>query len=89
VSDSTKNILLEAAKFSPVLIRRTRQALGISTESSYRFERDVDSGMVVCASSRALKLIQEIAQGKPTVFLSQPKKGARIEKEIVKSVIKM
>src|SRR6266550_5906777 len=39
VSEATTDIVLECAYFQPTRIRRTRRALGISSESSYRFER--------------------------------------------------
>jgi len=53
----TKNILLEAAYFDPVSIRRTSRRLGISTESSYRFERRVDPENIIPSSERASALI--------------------------------
>lgn len=63
VSDTTKNILLESAFFEPGNVRRTSRKLGISTDSSYRFERRVDPVCVDWASRRAARLIQEIAGG--------------------------
>jgi phenylalanyl-tRNA synthetase beta chain len=60
----TKNILLEAAVFNPVLVRRVRQALGVTSESSYRFERGVDSGAVEKAAQQAVRLMQGLAGGK-------------------------
>ncbi|MCM8763003.1 MAG: phenylalanine--tRNA ligase subunit beta, partial [Candidatus Omnitrophica bacterium] len=73
VTEDTKNILLEAAKFSPPLIRKARQKLGVNTESSYRFERDVDIGIVDFASQRAQRLIQEETGAPEVLFKSQPK----------------
>lgn len=63
VTASTKNILLEAAVFNPILVRRARQRLGIQSESSYRFERGVDLERLIPASWQAAKLIQEICLG--------------------------
>src|SRR5438034_2423433 len=65
VTDSTKNILLEAAYFLPASIRRTARELGLPSDASYRFERGVDPEMVLRASQRATELIQEIAGGIP------------------------
>src|SRR5437667_1590855 len=65
VTDSTKNILLEAAYFLPASIRRTARELGLPSDASYRFERGVDPEMVLRASQRATELIQEIAGGTP------------------------
>lgn len=63
VSAGTKNILLESAKFDPLAVRRARQRLGIDSESSYRFEREVDINMVEEASLYAVNLIEELAKG--------------------------
>jgi phenylalanyl-tRNA synthetase beta chain len=65
VSDSTKNILLEAAYFLPASIRKTARELGLPSDASYRFERGVDPEMVLRASQRATDLIQEIAGATP------------------------
>ena len=65
VTESTKNVLLEAAYFSPASIRRTARELNLPTDASYRFERGVDPEMVLRASQRATELIQEIAGGTP------------------------
>ena len=65
VTESTKNILLEAAYFLPASVRRTARNLNLPSDASYRFERGVDPGMVLCASQRATELIQEIAGGAP------------------------
>lgn len=66
VTDKTKNILLESAYFDPVLIRRTARKLGLSSESSYRFERGVDDAMAEAGANRAVDLILENAHGKIT-----------------------
>src|SRR5438046_10420596 len=65
VTDSTKNILLEAAYFLPASVRRTARNLNLPSDASYRFERGVDPGMVLRASQRATELIREIAGGTP------------------------
>ena len=59
VSASTNNILLEAAYFDPVSIRRTAKRHTISSESSHRFERGVDITSVTEASDRACYLFQK------------------------------
>ncbi len=64
VTEITKNILLEAAIFNPIIIRRARQNLGLQSESSYRFERGVDPEIVENASWRAVELIQELVGGR-------------------------
>src|ERR1700685_1777949 len=63
ISFSTRNILLEAAWFDPISVRRTEKALGLRTEASYRFERGADPEMAELASRRAAELIQQVAGG--------------------------
>lgn len=65
VSDSTRTVLLEAAYFSPAAIRRTARSLNLPSDASYRFERGVDSGMILPASQRVADLIREVAGGTP------------------------
>jgi len=64
VTDSTTDILLESAYFDPVTIRRGAKAVGLSTESSQRFERGADPEMAPKANNRACRLITELAGGK-------------------------
>ena len=63
VTENTTDIVLEAAYFQPTRIRRTRRALGISSESSYRFERGVDMLAMPDALARAIDLIRAVAGG--------------------------
>ena len=56
-------MLLECALFDPKSIRRTRRALGISTDASYRFERGVDPEGHLPAVRRALEVIGGTAGG--------------------------
>jgi len=63
VGPETRNVLLECALFDPRSIRRTRRALGMSTDASARFERGVDPEGMERAIRRALALIQVVAGG--------------------------
>src|SRR5713226_747044 len=63
VSESTTDIVLECAYFQPTRIRRTRRALGISSESSYRFERGIDMLGMPDALNRAIDLTRAVAGG--------------------------
>lgn len=64
VDTSTTDIVLEAAYFNPGSIRATARRLGLSSDSSYRFERGVDPAGVTYASLRAVDLILEVAGGR-------------------------
>ncbi len=63
ISDSTTNVLIESAQFDPVNVRRTSRRLGLSSPSSFRFERGVDPAGVDWASRRCCQLILELAGG--------------------------
>lgn len=63
VGDSTVDILLEAAEFVPLSIRRTSRKLKLHSPSSYRYERRVDPAQLDWASRRCCELILQIAGG--------------------------
>ena len=69
VSENTISVLVESAVFNPSVVRRSSRALGISTDSSYRFERGVDAQGALAASARAAALIVELAGGTPSAEL--------------------
>ncbi len=64
VTDATTDIFLESAFFTPDAIAGKARRLGLSTDSSYRFERGVDFGNTLHAMERATALILEICGGK-------------------------
>src|SRR2546425_4403036 len=63
VTASTTDLVLECAYFQPTRIRRTRRALELSSESSYRFERGIDMLGMPDALRRAIELIIAVARG--------------------------
>ncbi len=63
VTKETRDILIEAAYFNPVTIRRTSKRLGLSTEASRRFERGADPSIPPIAAQRCARLIQETGGG--------------------------
>lgn len=63
VTNKTKNIVIEAASFDPVNIRQSSKSLGLASDSSYRFEREMDRNLTLVALNRAAELIQEISGG--------------------------
>lgn len=87
VTHQTKNILLESAYFDPLSVRRTARGLGLSSDSSYRFERGVDKGMVASASNRAALLIIKEAGGKICEFYDEGE-TALPEPEITFDIVK-
>lgn len=67
--DTTTEIVLEAAVFDPVTIRRAANALALRSEASKRFERGVDRNLTNQALQRAVELLIEVADAR---VLSQP-----------------
>ncbi len=63
VDEKTTNIILEAANFEPVNIRKTSRRIGIRTESSLRFENEITPELAGEAMERLTGLILEIAGG--------------------------
>ena len=63
ITDATTTVLIESACFNPRYIRRTSKRLGLTTESSYRFERGIDILATPLAADRAARLMAELADG--------------------------
>lgn len=66
VTEGTTRVLFESAHFDPASIRRTARRLGLSSESSYRFERGVDPGGTLFAADRAVSLLARISEIVPS-----------------------
>lgn len=64
VTPETTAVLLESAYFDPSSVRKTGKKLGLSSESSYRFERGVDPEGTLRALARAAQLLAMVAGGK-------------------------
>lgn len=63
IRPDTTDVVLESAYFDPVHVRRTAKSLGISTDSSRRFERGCDPNQVPYVANAALSLMQEWGGG--------------------------
>jgi phenylalanyl-tRNA synthetase beta chain len=63
INQQTKRIILEAANFSPQIIRQGSRQLKLETDASWRFEHQVDPNLTEEALAMATALIQEIAGG--------------------------
>ena len=65
ISDATKDVFLECAFFNQTGIRKTSKRLGLSTDSSYRFERGVDpETSLIDAVDTAASLLANLGNGK-------------------------
>src|SRR5690606_29168089 len=63
VTDSTRDILIEAAHFDPVTIARTARRHKLWSEASKRFERGVDPTLGPVAAQRVADLLVQLACG--------------------------
>ncbi len=63
IGETSRNVLIEAAQFDPMTVRRTARALNLHSPSSYRFERGFDPEITEWASRRCAELILETADG--------------------------
>ncbi|MHC1736981.1 MAG: phenylalanine--tRNA ligase subunit beta [Ignavibacteriaceae bacterium] len=63
VTTDTKDILIESAYFNPSSVRKSSKLLGLSTDSSYRFERGCNPEITLHAAERAAELIASISGG--------------------------
>jgi phenylalanyl-tRNA synthetase beta chain len=63
VTAETSRILLESAKFAGPTVRKTSRQLGLRSESSLRFEKEVNADGVFAALDRAAVLIAQLAGG--------------------------
>lgn len=60
-SEDTTEVFLEGANFDPMSVRKTRVRHKLSTESAYRFERDIDPNRAEIGVARAVELLKELA----------------------------
>ena len=62
-TETTTDVFIEAAYFNPTSVRKTARRHGLSTDSSFRFERGIDPNGTLVALKEAALLIKELAGG--------------------------
>ncbi len=62
-TESTVNVFIESAYFNPTWVRKTARRQGLSTDSSFRFERGIDPNGTIVALKEAALLVKELAGG--------------------------
>ena len=63
ILSDTQTVIIEAANFDGISVRRTARKLGLRTESSSRFEKGLDPNMTLPAADRAAELIELLGAG--------------------------
>ena len=83
--ETTRNVVLESAYFHPTWIRKSARRHGLSTDSSFRFERGVDPNATIYALKQAAIMCKELAGGKISMEVCdvypQPLESAKVELE--------
>ena len=69
-TEQTKNVFIESAYFNPTTVRKTARRHGLSTDSSFRFERGIDPNITIYALKQAAILIKELAGGTVAMEIS-------------------
>lgn len=81
--DTTRNVVLESAYFHPTWIRKSARRHGLSTDSSFRFERGIDPNGQVYAMKQAAILCRQLAGGKVSMqikdFYPNPVENSVVE----------
>lgn len=83
ITGGTQNVLIEAAVFDPVSIRRTSRELGLRSESSLRYEKGLDSETTPFASSRCAELLVKLCGGEAATGILDTYQGQYQKKEIL------
>lgn len=82
ISDRTEEIIIEAANFNPVSIRRTAARLGLRTEASNRFEKSLDPELTFYGIVGSVSLVMRTIPGSkftsPLVDVYPGKKGKKV-----------
>ncbi len=80
IDDKTKTVVLEAAVFDRVMIRKTAQRLNLRSEASNRFEKGIPLNLPEIAIERAASLLTEIPGGlSGQMPVVKPKAGKNID----------
>lgn len=71
VTPATKRLLVEAAHFAGVSIRRTSRRLGLRSEASNRFEKGINPYGVRATLGRVRELLVETGAGRPIGYVDE------------------
>lgn len=81
ITDNTKNVLIEAAIFDGVKIRKTSKQI-LRSEASSRFEKGLDPNRTYMAIERACKLLEEYADGEVVGGIAKYDESDRANRDI-------
>ncbi len=83
ITESTTEVVFEAAKFLKDSVRKTSRGLGLRSDSAARFEKGIDEYTVECGMARALNLAQTLGVAKISSSHFDVSGGASTEKRVI------
>ncbi len=84
ITENTKEVLFESAKFLKDSVRKTSRSLGLRSDAAARFEKGIDEYTVECGMARALNLVQTLGIAKVSSSHFDESAGASTEKRVIK-----
>lgn len=84
ITENTKEVIFESAKFMKDNIRKTSRGLGLHSDAAARYEKGIDEYSVECGMARALNLVQTLGFAKVSSTHFDISAGASREKRVIK-----
>ncbi len=84
ITENTKEVLFESAKFLKDSVRKTSRGLGLRSDAAARFEKGIDEYTVECGMARALNLVEKLGVAKVSSSHFDVSGGASTEKRVIK-----
>ncbi|MBO5353947.1 MAG: phenylalanine--tRNA ligase subunit beta [Lachnospiraceae bacterium] len=84
ITENTKSVLFESAKFLKDSVRKTSRGLGLRSDAAARFEKGIDEYTVECGMARALNLVEKLGVAKVSSSHFDVSGGASTEKRVIK-----
>ncbi len=83
ITENTKKVLFESAKFLKDSVRKTSRGLGLRSDAAARFEKGIDEYTAECGMGRALHLVQQLGTAKISSTHFDISGGASTEKRVI------
>ncbi len=83
ITENTKEVLFESAKFLKDNVRKTSRSLGLRSDAAARYEKGIDEWTVECGMARALNLVQTLGIAKVSSSHFDESAGASKEKRVI------
>jgi len=83
ITENTKEVVFESAKFLKDSVRKTSRSLGLRSDAAARFEKGIDEYTVECGMARALNLVQTLGLAKISSSHFDVTGGASTEKRVI------